>query len=196
MRLAGVHVALLPVLLAGAASLKGARAEIVEGNPASPVRVVIYEDLQCSDCQNFRTLLDQKILPRYGTRVAFVHRDLPLPRHEWARPAATAARWVYEINHSLGITFRREIMSEQAHLTAGTLQPWLREFARRNQLDQAGIIASLTDARLLGLVDQDYLAGVARGVSRTPTVYAGGQIFVETIIYDDLARVLDLELSR
>jgi protein-disulfide isomerase len=183
-------------VLAGAASLFGARAEIVEGNPLSPVRVVIYEDLQCSDCQNFRTLLDQKLLPRFGTRVAFVHRDLPLPRHDWARAAAVAARWVYEKDHELGIVFRREIMSEQAHLTQGNLQYWLQHFARRNNLDQKGIVDSLSDPRLLNLVDQDYLAGVARGVSHTPTVYAGGQVFVETIIFDEVAHALDLELSR
>jgi protein-disulfide isomerase len=181
---------------AGAASLSGARPEIVEGNPLSPVRVVIYEDLQCSDCQNFRSLLDQKILPRYGSQVAFVHRDLPLPRHDWARAAAVAARWVYEQNHALGIVFRREIMSEQNHLSSGNLQNWLLEFARRNKLSEKGIVDSLTDPRLLNLIDQDYLAGVARGVSHTPSVYVGGQIFVETIVYDDLARVLDLELSR
>ena len=179
-----------------AASLFGARPEIVEGNPLSSVRVVIYEDLQCSDCQNFRTLMDQKFLPRYGSRVAFVHRDLPLPRHEWARSAAVAGRWVYEKNHALGITFRREILSEQDHLTVGNLQTWLLEFARRNNLSEKAIIESLSEPRLLNLIDQDYLAGVARGVSRTPTVYAGGQIFIETIIFDDLARVLDLELSR
>jgi protein-disulfide isomerase len=183
-------------MLASAVSLFGARAEIVEGNPLSPVRVVIYEDLQCSDCQNFRTMMDQKLLPRYGTRVAFVHRDLPLPRHEWARAAAVAARWVYEKDPSLGIVFRREIMSEQDHLTQADMQNWLLQFARRNNLDQKGIIDALSDPRLLNLVDQDYLAGVARGVSHTPTVYAGGQIFVETIIFDEIARVLDLELSR
>jgi protein-disulfide isomerase len=183
-------------MLASAVSLFGARAEIVEGNPLSPVRVVIYEDLQCSDCQNFRAMMDQKLLPRYGTRVAFVHRDLPLPRHEWARAAAVAARWVYEKDPSLGIVFRREIMSEQDHLTQADMQNWLLQFARRNNLDQKGIIDALSDPRLLNLVDQDYLAGVARGVSHTPTVYAGGQIFVETIIFDEIARVLDLELSR
>jgi protein-disulfide isomerase len=183
-------------VLAGTASLLGARPEIVEGNPLSPVRVVIYEDLQCTYTQNFRTLLDQKLLPRFANRVAFVHRDLPLPRHDWARAAAVAARWVYEKNQALGIVFRREIMSEQAHLTPGTLQNWLLEFARRNNLDQNGITASLSDPRLLNLVDQDYLAAVARGVSRTPTIYAGGQIFVETIIFDDLAKALELELSR
>jgi protein-disulfide isomerase len=179
-----------------AASLSGARPEIVEGNPSSPVRVVIYEDLQCSDCQNLRTLLDEKILPKYASRVSFVHRDMPLPKHDWARQAAVAARWVYEQNHDLGITFRREIMAEQAHITSARLQSWVAEFARRNKLSEKSIVDSLTDSRLTQRVDQDYLAAVARGVSKTPTVYIGGQIFVETVIYDDIARALDHELSR
>lgn len=186
----------LLALIASAVSLSAARPEIMEGNPASSVKVIIYEDLQCSDCLTLRTLMDEKILPRYGSRVAFLHRDMPLPKHDWARPAAVAARWVYERNHDLGIVFRREIMAEQSHITAASLPHWLQEFARRNKLDEQGIIDSLTDPRLLALVDQDYLAAVARGVSKTPSVYVGGQPFVEIILYDELARALDIELGK
>ncbi|MES1261226.1 MAG: thioredoxin domain-containing protein [Acidobacteriota bacterium] len=190
------YVVAVLAALGCAASVSVSRPEVVEGNPASRVRVLIYDDLQCSDCLRLRTLLDEKILPRYGSRVAFVHRDLPLPRHDWARPAAVASRWVYERDHQLGIVFRREIMAEQSHLTPATLRPWLREFARRNQLDPDGIVESLADPRLVGLVEQDYLAAVARGVSKTPSVYVGGQAFVEIIIYDELARALDVELGK
>ena len=183
-------------LLIYCAALYGARPEMVEGNPASSVKVIIYEDLQCSDCLTFRTLLDEKLLPRYGLRVAFHHRDVPLPKHEWARPAAIAGRWVYEKNAALGIVFRREIMAEQSHISLSTLKSWLREFARRNKLDQTAIVESLTDPRLLTLIDQDYMAAVARGVSKTPSVYVEGQPFVEIIIYEDIARALDIELGK
>ena len=83
------------IALASCAALFAARPDIVEGNPSSAVRVVIYEDLQGADCQNLRTMLDTKLLPRYGSRVAFIHRDFPLGKHDWARAAAVAARWVY-----------------------------------------------------------------------------------------------------
>jgi protein-disulfide isomerase len=172
------------------------RRELVEGNPASPVKVVIYEDLQCGDCLNFRLLLDGKLLPKYGTRVAFVHRDFPLAKHDWARPAAIAARWVQEQNHGLAIVFRREIMSEQQHITAANLKPWIVEFAVRNDLDRGGMLHSLEDPRLNAMVDQDYQGGVARGLVRTPTVIVGGQKLVETIIYEDVARALDTELAH
>jgi protein-disulfide isomerase len=172
-----------------------ARREIVEGNPSSPVRVMIYEDLQCSDCAAFRLMLDQKLLPKYGTRVAFVHRDFPLGKHDWARSAAIAARWVYEQDPELGITIRRELLSEQNNITIQRLKPWLVEFASRNDLDPKGILASLDDSRLGALIDQERQAAVARGLTNPPTVFVGGISFVETILYEDLARAIDAALG-
>ena len=91
-----IAVVALALMIAASDAAFAARGDVVEGNPASSVKVLIYEDLQCGDCARFRVLLDQKLLPKYGSRVAFVHRDVPLGKHDWARPAAIAARWVYE----------------------------------------------------------------------------------------------------
>jgi protein-disulfide isomerase len=151
-----MRIGLLALLLmGGCVSLSAAPAGVVEGNPASPVKVLIYEDLQCSDCANLSVLLDQKILPRYGSKVAFIHRDFPLGKHDWARPAAIAARWVYEQDRDLGIIFRRELMAEQNSVTSQNLKAWLVEFAARNKLDRKGILDSLNDKRLAALVDQE-----------------------------------------
>lgn len=176
--------------------LSAAPGGVVEGNPLSPVKVVIYEDLQCGDCANFEVLLEQKILPRYGSKVAFVHRDFPLGKHDWARPAAIASRWVWERNSRAGIAIRRELMAEQNTITTQNLKSWLMEFAARNLLDPKGIIDALDDKRLAAAVDQDLQGGVARGVSRTPTVYIGGEPLVETIVYEDVVRALDAALAR
>jgi len=188
--------AALLALLAAGPGPAASRKDIVEGNPASLVKVYIYDDLQCGDCQTLRTLLDEKILPRYGTRVAFIHRDFPLGKHDWARAAAMAGRWIYAQDPQLGIVYRREIMAEQEHITPGNLPAWLGEFADRNHLDRKGIVDALTDLRLGTLVDQDHQSGEARGVSRMPTVYVGNQAIVETVVYDDLARLLDVELGH
>jgi protein-disulfide isomerase len=188
--------AALTLILAAVPGAFANRTDVTEGNPGSPVKVLIYEDLQCSDCARLRTMLDEKILPRYGSRVAFIHRDYPLGVHEWARAAAIAGRWVYERDPRLGITYRRELLAEQNSITAQSLKPWLEEFASRNNLDRSGIVASLSDQRLATLVDQDRLAAAARGISKTPTAFVGGQSIVETIIYEDLARVLDEALAK
>jgi protein-disulfide isomerase len=191
-----IAVAALALILAAGPCAFASRNDVIEGNPASPVKVLIYDDLQSSECARFRVLLDEKILPRYGSKVAFVHRDFPLGKHDWARPAAIAARWVYEQSNELGITVRRELLSEQDSISSQNLKQWFIDFAYRNHLDPKGIIDSLSDQRQSALVDQERQAAVARGVSRAPTVYAGGVAFVETIVYDDLARALDEALAK
>ena len=192
MRIAVVALAL--ILAAGQAA--ATRNDVIEGNPSSTVKVLIYEDLQCSACARLRVMLDQKILPKYGSKVAFIHRDFPLGKHDWARQAAIAARWVYEQDSELGIGIRREILSEQDSITSQNLKQWLVDFAYRNHLDPKGIVASLSDQRLGALVDQDRQAAVARGVSQAPTAFVGGLAFAETIIYEDLARALDDALAK
>lgn len=177
-----------PVLFAG-------HNEMIEGNPRGNVRVQIFEDLQCGDCARFETMLQDKLLPKYGGRVIFVHRDFPLGKHEWARPAAIASRWVYEQNPAAGLDFRRELLAEQNSITIQNLKPWMVEFAIRNHLDEKGIVNSLDDPRLAALVDQDLTTGQIRGITKTPTVLLGGQTFVETIVYEDVAAALNEALK-
>jgi hypothetical protein len=102
----------------------------------------------------------------------------------------------YEQDPRLGIVFRRELLAEQEHVTKPTLTPWVIEFAKRNKLDEKGIVAAMTDPRLAAMVDQDIQTAAARGIRKIPAVYVAGQSFVETIIYDDVARVLDNALAR
>ncbi len=81
---------------------------LIEGQAQSTVRVIIYEDLHCPDCADFRRVLDEKILPRYADKAAFIHRDFPRAKHAWARKAAIAARYFGEIKPELGLAYRRQ----------------------------------------------------------------------------------------
>ena len=168
----------------------------MEGNPSASVKVTIYEDLQCDYCQTFRAMLDEKLLPRYGKDVAFIHRDLPLGRHDWARSAAMVARWINEQNPRVGIIFRRELLAEQGHNTSASLKPWVIQFAIRNNLSEAGITEAMTDPRLVAIVDQDIQMATSRGIRKIPAVYVAGKSFVETIVYDDVAKAIDQALAH
>ena len=88
------------LLLALAAVGLSAQQALVEGPTESKIRVLIYEDLQCPDCAAFRKMMDETLLPHYGARVAFVHRDFPLAKHAWARKAAIASRYFAGTNDS------------------------------------------------------------------------------------------------
>ena len=191
-----ISASCLALLLAASGLAVASRHDVVEGNPYSPVRVLIYEDLESGRGAQFQQMLQQKLLPRYGSRVAFVHRDYPLGRHDWALEAAIAARWVWEQSDQLGIDVRRELLSEHESITSHNLKDWLADYALRNHLDPKAIVDSLSDKRIGALVDQDMQAATARGISQAPAVYVGGQAFVENIIFDDLARAIDEALAK
>jgi protein-disulfide isomerase len=181
---------LLVALLASVAGLSAER-PLVEGLAESKVRVLIYEDLQCSDCAVFRRMMDDKILPRYATRVAFVHRDFPLAKHAWARRAAIAARYFGNRKPELGLAYRRQIMATMKETTPDNFNSRLSQFAKDNGLDPAPVLAALDDARLAALVERDFQDGVARGVVHTPTVFVNGSPFIERFSFEEISQALD-----
>ena len=173
-----------------------AQGSLVEGKKDSPVRVVIYEDLQCSDCADFRVMLDQKLLPKYGAKVAFIHRDFPLAKHAWARPAAIASRYIQGVSEEKASQFRREAMAAQQTIKAEMFQDWLRTFCTNNGLDADKAVTALNDQTLAALVQKDFEDGVARGIARTPTALVNGEPFIETFTLEQISAGIDAALKE
>lgn len=167
----------------------------VEGNPDSPVRVIEYEDLQCGDCANYRTMLDEHLLPQFGERVAFVHKDFPLPKHDWAARAAVAGRFFASKDPEIALEFRRYCLFERYEITTDNFNEKIAAFAEKHGLDPQQAVASLTDTGLQQLVNRDFKEGVARGVSKTPTVYVGGKPFIETFSVEEVSAAIEKALA-
>lgn len=168
---------------------------LVEGNPQSAVRVVIYEDLQCSDCALFRTMMDKELLPRFGAKVAFEHRDFPLAKHNWARKAAIVARGLAETDPQAAIRLRQYLLTNMKSITPENFDSKIAAWAKTHKLDGAKLLEALQDKKIADLVEADYQDGVARGIARTPTVLVNGEPFIETIILADIAKAIERELS-
>jgi len=192
MRLA---IVLTAAALASAMHL-GAQKIPVEGTADSPVRAIIYEDLQCSDCADFRRMLDEKLLPKYGAKIAFVHRDFPLAKHAWARRAAIAGRFFADRYPQLAISYRQFMMAGQSTATEANLNERLTEFAKAHGADAEAAIAALANAHYAELVEQDYQDGVARGVRHTPTVFVNGRPFIETFTFEEISKGIDEALGE
>jgi protein-disulfide isomerase len=168
---------------------------LVEGTPKSSVRVVIYEDLQCPDCADFRRMLDEKLLPAYSGKVAFEHRDFPLAKHAWARKAAIAARFFQEVNSATAIAYRRETMASLRQINVDNFNGMLSAFAKSHSLDPAKAFAALEDPRLAALVEADFQEGIARGIARTPTALVNGHPFIESFSVEEISKTIDAELA-
>ena len=74
--------------------------EPVLGNPSAPLTIVEFSDFECSYCRRFHKQVMPQLKRDYIDTglVRFVHKDLPLPYHPHALPAAAAARCAGEQN--------------------------------------------------------------------------------------------------
>jgi protein-disulfide isomerase len=185
------------LLLAPVATTASLSAEIllVEGRQDSAVRMVIYEDLECPDCAAFRRMMDEKLLPRYAEKVAFVHRDFPLAKHAWARRAAIAAHYFAGVKPELGLAYRRCVLAAIKQTTPENFDQKVAAFAQENGLEAAAALAALADRHSAELVEKDFQDGVARGVARTPTVFVNGKPLVEKFSFEEISTALDNALA-
>ncbi len=185
------------IVVAAAAAVLAVAAEktLVEGKSDSPVRVIIYEDLQCPDCAQFRAMLDSKLLPRFGSKVAFEHHDFPLPKHKWARDAAIASRYFGSISPELAVRWRQYAMGHQDEIKPENFREKLAAWAKQNGSAPDKALAALADPDLAAAVDRDYQDGVARGIAHTPTVLVDGEPFIETFTYEEISSSIEKALG-
>jgi protein-disulfide isomerase len=186
---------LAPIALAITALAFGSEAQLMEGNSKSDVRILIYEDLQCPDCAHFREMLDRQILPRFGQKAAFEHRDFPLPKHKWARKAAIASRFFGTVSPKLAIEWRRYALSNLSRITPENFNETVSAFAREHGADPARAIAALDDKAFADAVERDYQDGVARGIAHTPTVLVVDEPFIETFTFEEISASLEKATS-
>jgi len=172
-----------------------AQEPLIEGNPASPVRVIVYEDLQCPDCANFRVDMDKELLPRFAKTVAFEHRDFPLAKHAWARKAAIAARFFGSVSPEVAIEFRKTTMAKLREINPETFNEHVSDFAKTHKVDPTKAILALDDPALAAAVEKDYQEGVARGIAKTPTVLVDGEPFIERFPIADVIKSIEAALA-
>jgi predicted DsbA family dithiol-disulfide isomerase len=135
-----------------------AQQRLIEGDAASAVRVIVYEDLQCPDCAVFREMMDKTLLPKFGASVAFEHHDFPLAKHAWARKASIAARYLATISPEVAIEFRRTTMAHLDEIKADTFNGHLTAFARSHGIDPDKALAALNDPQLAAAVRMELRA--------------------------------------
>jgi protein-disulfide isomerase len=139
-------------------------------------------------------MLDDRLLPKYGSTVTFEHRDFPLAKHAWARKAAVAARF-FDEEGRVGAAFRRYCFEHQAEIDGANFPAKLAAFAKDHSVDPAKAIKALDDAQLNSLIEKDFQDGVARGIAHTPTLLVNGQPFVEHFSYEEVAKAIDAEMA-
>ena len=166
------------------------KASPAKGGPVgSPVTIIEFSDFQCPFCSRVIPSLDQA-KATYGDKLRLVFRQFPLSIHPQAPKAAEAALCANEQGkfwemHDAMFGNQQKLAVADLKATAGGLG-----------LDQAKFDACLDGGSMAEIVARDTADGSAAGVSGTPALFVNGRFINGAVPYEELAKVINDELSR
>ena len=166
----------------------------VTGAPArgpadAPITIVEWSDFQCPFCARAEETLT-RLRQEYPDQIRFVWRDLPLPFHDQARPAAIAAR-------AAGAQGKFWAMHDR--LYADHVAPLGRERFERDAgelgLDGKRFRAALDAEEGKSGIDADLVAATKAGATGTPTFFINGKVLTGAQPYETFKARIDDELK-
>ena len=163
------------------------------GDPNAKVIVVEFSDFQCPFCAKaLQTVKDLKEF--YGDQILFVYRDFPLHSiHPLAGKAAEAAQCANEQGRFW--EYHDMLFEKQSDWATGGAAKF-NEYARNLGLDSGAFVECLDSGKYTAEVEADRQAGIAIGVTGTPTFVINGQKVSGAVPLDILKDIIDSELAK
>ena len=149
-----------PLLLKGEPAL---------GDATAPLTIVEFSDFECSYCRRFHEQVMPQLKSEYIDTglIRFVHKDLPLPFHPYALPAAAAARCASEQNRYWDLY--AALFDQQNCLNCkGVLA-----IAAEQDLNTAALQACMERKSTVTLINANRSEASLHNISATPTFVIG-----------------------
>ena len=139
------------------------------GPADAPVMIIEFTDLQCPYCARFASDTWPLLRERYidTGKVRFATRDLPLPMHEFAVPAAVAARCAGQQGKFW--EYREALFRDPSILSQGRYAA----LAGRFGLDDTRFESCRADPAVLAAVRADAALAASSGIASTPSFVIG-----------------------
>jgi protein-disulfide isomerase len=140
------------------------------GSPTATVTVEVYSDYECPSCAiAYATVIPEFVAAYVKTgKVKLLHRDFPLPQHQYARLAARYANAAGRLGYydtAVDQIFKTQAMWEKD----GSLDKQLASVLPPGVLQQVRAAAQ-SDASLDQSINADMTMGMKDGINQTPSV--------------------------
>ena len=153
--------------------------ELFRGEATAPVAIIEYADIECPFCRHFERDIYPRVFDDYVKtgKVRIYYRDMPLPMHEHAIPAARAARCAgeqgkfWEMHDSL---FTDKIANPgPGGRSAGLATGDIDERAAKLGLDTAKLNACMASTRFAETIKRSSEEAAKMNFEGTPTFVIG-----------------------
>ena len=159
------------------------------GPQDAPVTIVEFSDYQCPYCQQWYQEVYDKLLASYPGKIRFVYRDLPLPMHPEAIPAAEAADCAGE--QGAYWKFHDALFSGKYTLGRTAFEQYAADLG----LDTTAFSACLDDHRYQAEVQANASDAARLGLTGTPSFFINGRILIGALPFESFKAIIDEELA-
>ena len=159
-----------------------------KGSPNPKAVVFEYADFACSHCAEFQAVIS-RILAKYPNDVRLVWKDFPFLSQR-SKDAAVAGRCA----HSQGKfwEYHNWLFANQDDL--GSIS--FAQGAAGLEIDEADFTSCLPDDTITTLVERDFAEGQALGITETPTLVIGDVALVGAQPFEEVERVIVMQLQK
>jgi protein-disulfide isomerase len=159
------------------------------GPADAPVTIIEFSDYQCPYCQVWYKQVYQQLLASYPNKIRFVYRDLPLPMHPEAIPAAEAAECAGE--QSAYWKYHDALFNQKNGLNRAAYEQYATDLG----LDSKAFTACLDSHRYQAEIQADANDAARVGISGTPSFVVNGRILIGALPFSEFKTVIDEELA-
>jgi protein-disulfide isomerase len=163
------------------------------GKAAAPVTIVEFSDFECPFCSRVGPTMKQ-VKDTYGPdKVRVVWKNVPLPFHKSARPAADAAATVFGLSGSDAFwKFHDSAFANQKDLTPENFEKW----AVAAGVDLAKFKEAYASKKFASKVDDDMKLAKSVGANGTPAFRINGVTVSGAQPFDKFKEVIDAQLEE
>lgn len=164
----------------------------VRGPATALVTIVEFSDYECPFCKRASETLE-RVRKEYGDKVRVVWRDMPLPFHSRAEPAAHFARAARVQRGDAGFwDVHDRLFASQPKLEISDFE----RIAREAKLDVAKAMAAVQAKSFKSGIEDDLDVADDFGAAGTPHFFINGRRFVGAQSFESFKSILDEEIAK
>jgi protein-disulfide isomerase len=161
------------------------------GSRTAPVTLVVFSEFECPYCGKLARTIDG-LKGKYGeSQLRVVFKHFPLPMHEQARPAATAAQAVFRAGGGGAFwTFHDRAFAHSKELSDSRFEQWAEDAGVRRSAFRRAL-----DSSASAKVDADTALGKRLGIRGTPSSFVNGIFVTGARDVAHLSEIIDGQLA-
>ncbi|MEM4391043.1 MAG: thioredoxin domain-containing protein [Candidatus Diapherotrites archaeon] len=167
------------------------------GNENALVKVVEVGCFSCPFTKATEPIVSE-ILEKYGDRIQFYFKSLPLPSHSYSFEASLAAECANEQNsfwkYKDALFANQEVCGQTQDIS--DLRKHYFSYAESIGLDLNAFVSCFDSKKYASVVEKNKREAIEAGVYATPTFFVNGKPVVAPKSFDDIAVLIEEELAK